>query len=476
MRLSAHDASFLYTETASGPMHGVGITQIDGDLSHEEYLAFVASRIHLVPRLRQRLVFVPGNIAHPKWVDDPYFDLSYHVRKHDVPEGTTMDEAVEIALQLGRPLLDRSKPLWMTYVIENVEGNTLLIQFSHHAMIDGASSVEMATLMVDFEPDAPTPEPPAEAWAPAPLQSPWELYLEAQAEALGNSTQSPKAVDPELRMKGYAVLNRLSTQPVMQLPFNASMVGPDRSLAWATYDMSAFKKIRKPLGGTINDIVLGVVTEGVARYLDELGEQTAGRTMRLMVPVDVREEGDTELGNKVSGLFPTLSAAPLGMSERYAEVRKEMDHLKEEREADALQAWNDSLPEAPPVAMTGTLGVGTPLDPTAFAARFPAPVLPHYGPRPPHFGYNFTCTNVAGIQEQTYIAGHKINWGTGTMMLAGVLGLGVACGSGGGEFSFSFTADPRLIPDVTRIRDHVKAAFAELLDLAASGDQGIAAG
>ncbi len=252
----------------------------------------------------------------------------------------------------------------------------------------------------------------------------------------------------------------------MTAPWNASFIGPKRSLAYKIYRLEEFKALRKTIGGTINDVVLTIVSEGAARYMANKNEWVAGQYVRLMCPVNVREEGDTDLGNKVSALYPRLPAWPMTIRERHAAVRAEMDKLKANDEATALHAMTQANADAPAAAMASTLAVGTPFDPTAFAAQNPVPVLPHVGPRPPLVGFNFTCTNVPGIPHQTYIKGHRMLYGTGTMMIGGTLGLGVSCGSGNGDISINFTADPRLIPDVDAILLAMDEAFEELKSLA----------
>ena len=147
-------------------MHAVAVSVLDGPATFQEIFDYYAARIHLVPRLRQKLAFVPFNLAHPKWVDDPDFRLENHFKAHTVAEGTTMDQAFDIALELGEPLLDRSRPLWLTYVIEGVEGKTLLVQMSHHAFVDGATAVAMSLVLTDPSPDAQSPDA-APAWQPS---------------------------------------------------------------------------------------------------------------------------------------------------------------------------------------------------------------------------------------------------------------------------------------------------------------------
>ncbi len=472
MRLSSHDASFLYTETASCPMHGIGITDIQGNVTYEDYFNFLAGRIHLVPRFRQRLVFVPGNIAHPKWVDDPGFDLTDHIKRFEVPEGTTLEHIADAVLPLGEPLLDRNKPLWLTYVIENVEGHSLLVNMAHHAMVDGASGVAIGMVLTDFEPNPPPVPPPTEEWNPAPLPTPPELFLEALrengAKAMKNVTSPPAfATDPSLVLRGNAIMQRFATRPAMTAPWNAGLVGPKRRIDGLDYMLEHFKGIKNALGGTINDVVLSAVSEAAARYMDDNREITTGQYIRIMVPVNVRQEGDTDVGNKVSAYFPLLPAWPMPMADRYAYVCREMGTLKENKEAEVLDALTQSQESTSPSAMAVTLAVGTPFDPTVWLARFPLPVAPRIGFRPPLYGFNFTCTNVPGFDAQQYVCGHEVVGGAGTLMLSGNLGYGVVCGSGNGHMGFSFTCDPRLMPDLETMVHHVEAGMQELADLAA---------
>jgi len=466
MRLSAHDASFLYSETASGPMHGVTLSVLNGEVEFNEIFSFFEARIHLVPRLRQRLLFVPFNMAHPKWVDDPEFNLSNHLKLHEVPEGTSMEQAIEIALELGEPLLDRNKPLWLNYVIPAVENQTLLVQMGHHAFLDGATAVAMSTVLTTTEPDSPPPVA-AEKWKPGRLPTDEELVQEAmteQAMAFSNSLTQGFNSNPVDVQKTTAVLARLA-RPVMQAPWNAGAVGPKRKFCSIELTLDAFKYIRKSLGGTINDVAVSVVVESAARYMKAGGEFTDNQYLRLMCPVDARPPGDNPLemeGNQVSGMFPILEARPKSMAARYVEVKQEMKGIKERGEAETLHTLQSTQPNFPPVMMAPTRFIGTPLDPTQAQAENPQPVPMNPGLRPQQFGFNFTVTNIPGPTWTQYVAGLEVLRSIGTLMLGGNLGLGVSIVSYNGKMSFCFTADPRLMPDLNGFSDLVQEAFDEL--------------
>ena len=470
MRLTESDASFLYTETASGNMHTASILVVEGELAHEKVLEHMRARMHLVPRYMQKLAFVPFNLAHPKWVDDSEFALENHVKAYSAKPGSSLEDAVDEALVLNEKLLDRSKPLWMTYVIDGVPGKTLLLQQVHHAMIDGVSGVELLMTLMDFEPESKAPPPPNAPWTPEEEPSPLELITEAvreNVEQVMEEVQRSLPVDEKSRaLLGNATraMTRFFTEPAIMAPWNAGLVGPKRKMRWIRHPFSEFREIRRAFGGTINDVVLAAVSEGAARYMAGHDEATEGRHLRIMCPVSVRTENEQgALGNRVSAIFPTLPASPMPILERYHAVLAETEGIKRNEEAQALTLMNESTPAMPATLMAPTLLVGTPFDPTAMAAQYPAPLLPSMGPRPPYFGFNFTCTNVPGVQVPMYIAGHRMETMLGLLMLTGSLGYGVALVSYNQEMVFAMIGETRLMPDLEVMVEAVEDAFVELL-------------
>ncbi len=472
MRLSAQDASFLYSETASGPMHGAAIAIIEGEVPFETVCGQIASRLHLVPRYRQRLALVPFNLAHPKWVDDPGFDIANHVMRHRLPNGATLDDAIQAALKLNEPMLPRDRPLWRMYLVEGVKNRTVLLQIGHHAMVDGASGIDISLVLFDLQKNTPQPEP--EPWRPKPLPTPIELATEAALETAHTlsgenpfSAANPTSKRGEMLRRATESMTRFVAEPVVTAPWNAAPVGPKRNFIWRKYSFADFRRIRGTIGGTINDVVLAAVTEGAARYLRAHDERIEGRHLRIMCPVNVRTEDERgALGNRVSAIFPVFDAQPMDMRTRLHRVRWETEQIKNNREAQAMQLMMESAPSVPPVAMAPTLLVGTPWDPTTLAANFPLPVPPTFGPRPPMLGFNFTCTNVPGVQTTQYLAGHPILDNLGLLMLGGNLGFGVVVSSYNKNIYFNFICDRRLMPDLDRMAEGVDNAFAELLSAA----------
>ena len=473
MRLSDQDASFLYMESASAPMHGGGISVVEGEVDFADFARHVEARLGRLPRYRQKLAYVPFNMAHPKWVDDGGFDITEHVLHHALPEGSTIEDALACCTELAEPLLPRDKPLWRIYLISGVPDRTILLQLAHHAMIDGASGVDVSLELFDLQQQPKSePEPPP-AWTPAREPSSLELISEAMMDAASRvQSQGAGLMNAVREMSGRSEImrraaesmTRFVSEPVVTAPWNAGMVGPKRVFDYRCYPFGEIREIRRAFGGTINDVVLAITIEAAARYLDDHGESAGDRHLRVMCPVNVRREDEHgAMGNRVSGIFPMFDAGRMEMVDRLRGVRWETEQIKQNREAQAMELLMESMPSIPPIAMAPTLLVGSRLDPTLLGARFPFPVPPPFGPRPPMVGFNFTCTNVPGVQTSQYLLGHEVLDQMAMLMLGGNLGYGVAILSYNQRLYFNFISDPRLLPDLDVMAAHADQAFAELL-------------
>lgn len=475
MRLTDIDAAYLYNETASAPMHGTTLSVVEGELTVEAYHALVESRLHLLPRYRHRLAFVPFNLAHPKWVDDPDFDLHNHIKGHSLPPGSTVQDAVAALLELSEPLMPRDRPLWLTYVIDGVEGCTVIAQIAHHALVDGATSIDISTVLFDLQKNPPPRPAPSEPWQPAPMPTAAELTAEAMTElaevdSVDQAFANTKRVldQHELAQKGFDALQRMVTEPAITAPWNATTVGPKRRYLWEVFDFADFRTIRRAFGGTINDVVLTLATEAAARYLVAHGEAAAvGEVFRIMCPVNVRSEGESGMiGNRISGIFPHLPASRMPVVERLAKVVETTSTIKANQEAQAFTLLSEAGPRIPAAAMAPTLVVGTQFDPTVVAAQTPPPVPPRTGPRPPLAGFNFTCTNVPGVQVPQYLDGREVLHTMSVLMLGGNLGYGMSILSYNQRLSLNMICDPRLMPDLELMASGVRDVFNELYQAA----------
>jgi len=471
MRLTQADASFIYQESASGPMHIASVYVLDGVAPFEKIFTRFEKRMHLIPIYRKKLVQVPFSLSHPVWVDDPDFDLTRHVMHHVLPGNPTLQEGIDAAVDLNEPLMDRSKPLWEFIVIEGVPDKTLLLQRSHHAMIDGASGIDLTMTLYDLEKDAGEPVPPNEPWEPEPMPGPAALIAAAVEENVKNlSDFNPLKImgdmetNRERLTKASEVISKFSTQPAITAPFNAGIVGPKRKVMWLKKPFGEIREIRRQLGGTINDIVLAVLSEAVARYLKQHDEPIKGQKLRIMCPVNVRTENQQgSLGNQVSAIFPMFSAEPMECTDRLKAVVLETTKIKEDEEAQALTVMQETTPSMPPLAMAASQLVGTPYDPTALAARIDWPVAPNTGFRPPNPGYNFTCTNVPGVQVPQYMCGHQVTDTIGFLVLSGNVGFSATILSYNKQLFFNFICEPKLLPDLDVLTQHVEDVYQELL-------------
>ena len=477
MRLSATDASFLYAETASGPMHISSIYVIEGELEFERVYQHMAERIDLIPPYKRKIAMVPGNLGHPIWVDDEEFDLANHIHAHDIGPDASLEDGIDYAVTLNEPMLDRDKPLWMMHVISGVPDRTLLLQMTHHCLIDGASGIELTTIIYDLDPN-PQPPPPADSWQPAPAPGSAELFAstlrENIDELMAEARRSDRWLDPEvprkqaeLMRKALSVGSRFVSKPAITAPFNASIVGPRRRARFLKKDFGEIRDIRRALGGTINDVVLTVISEGVARYLESHDEPVTDQYLRIMCPVNVRTEDQKgSLGNQVSAIFPMLPAWSMPVANRLAVVVAETERIKSEGEAQAMTLMTERTSNVWPVAMAPSQLVGTPLDPTRWMANVSWPVMPNLGWRPPNPGINFVCTNVPGVQVPQYLAGHKVLDTIGLLILSGNIGFSLTILSYNKQLFFNFICEPRMMSDLEALVAHTDQAFNDLSDAA----------
>ena len=479
MRLTETDASFIYMESVSGPMHISSIYVLEGEVPFDKVYQRFEAIIHLVPAYRRKLAQIPFSLGHPKMVDDADFQLGNHVISYELPEGTTLEEGVNKGVELNEPMLDRSVPLWRFVVLKGVPGKTIILQQTHHALIDGASGIDLTTILYDLDPNAENPSPPKEPWQPEAAQSAASLMSEAFQENLSSMAKAnPFDVLSNNRgsfdriKKATQVFSQFMTKPAITAPFNAGMVGPKRRLKWLKKPFTEIREIRRHLGGTINDVVLAVVSEAVSRYLEANNETVENKYMRIMCPVNIRTEDQKgALGNQVSAIFPMLPAWSMNSLERLQAVVTETQRIKNDQEAQALTVLQEKMPSFPPLMMAMTQLVGTPFDPTALAAKMPLLKMPNVGYRPPNMGINFVCTNVPGMQVPQYMCGAEVTDTIGLLILNGNIGMSLTILSYNKQLFFNFISEPRLLPDLELVVNGVDDVFNELLGAAQEKDQ-----
>src|SRR4051794_1781591 len=285
-RLTGLDASFLALEDAGAHMHVGSCMLFEGEApSYDAFIAQLDSRLHLVPRYRQKLAFPPLAQARPVWVDDPHFNPGYHVRHTALPEPASLEQLRNLTGRVLAQRLDRTKPLWEMWLVQRVEGDRFaVISKTHHCLVDGVSGVDIATVLFDLEPDPPPPLEPPPAWYPRPEPSPASLVADALPERAGTPVDAaPLIADavahPERAasrlgraLSGLGAMAAAGLQGAPSSPYNVT-IGPHRRFAWADGDLGHFKAIKSALGGTVNDVVLTVVTGALRTHMEANGHE-----------------------------------------------------------------------------------------------------------------------------------------------------------------------------------------------------------
>lgn len=470
------DAALLRLEAPGLPMHVGTLYVVDppADPARRDFASFVAlvaARLPLVPRYRQKVVEAPLGLGTPWWVDDPDLDLAYHVRHAALPApGTTAQLTDYCARLMARPL-DRTRPLWELSVIEGLEGGRIAVLMKgHHALVDGLDGVDLATVMLDADPDpdastlagsAPSAVAPSGGPATAAGAGGVPRPVPGRAE-LVRATLAGLAASPA-QVAGLA--RRVAAAPVgtarraVALGVSAGRVaaarfvrpaprsllnrgpGPHRRLAIQRLELAAAKRVKDAFSTTITDVVLAIVSEAVGRWLRRHGARTEGLWLRVLVPVSTQEGSDTHrLRSRVVAAFVDLPMGPMDPVERLERCRAAMADVRDTH---------------------GAVGAGFLLGLDAFAP----PTLHAVAARVAVDArvFNFAITNVPGPQRPTYLNGARLLGAFPFPSLPPGQSLGVGVTSIDGWLNVGLTADYDAVPDVAAITDDLVAALAELV-------------
>ncbi len=458
-RLTALDTAFLHLEDDStAHMHVASVMVFEGQApTLRELTEHVLSRLHLVPRYRQRLAYVPLGQGRPVWTDDPHFNPGYHIRHTALPRPADETALKQLAGRLFSQRLDRSKPLWEIWLVQRMAGNRFaLIAKTHHALVDGISGVDITTVLFDTSPRPAGVSKPAEPWVAKPLPGSAKLLGEALVERATVPTEMGRGTRALLRAP-----RRVATQvaqgvkdvgatavagiksPAPPSPFNVD-IGPHRRYTFADAELAQFKAIKDSLGGTLNDVVLASVSLALGRYLRAQGYDTSGMELKAMVPVSVRADSDRKsqspaLGNQVAAMWAPLPVGVENPADCLARIRDAMEDLKESGQAVGAQVLTNLAGFAPPTILSQ-------------AARLQA--------RQRYF--NLVVTNVPGPQFPLYLLGRKLSRLYPVVPLARRQALGIAVMSYNGRLGFGLLADYDAVPELESIERDLERAIASL--------------
>ncbi|HEX5928361.1 MAG TPA: wax ester/triacylglycerol synthase family O-acyltransferase [Solirubrobacterales bacterium] len=451
-RLTAVDASFLTNETSNSHMHVGAILIFEGPPpKYVDLVEHVRSRLHLVPRFRQKLVVPPLEAGRPLWADDVNFNLTYHIRHTALPQPGGEAQLKRLAGRVFSQQLDRSKPLWEMWLAQGLEDDRFaILTKTHHAMVDGVSGVDIGTVLFDFERE---PETPAaeDDWVPQPEPGTTELVARGIADAVAAPVAlAERAVDavrnPETTarkaveaLEGLSEIVTAFADPAPDVPLNLE-IGPHRRYVWARSELATFKRIKDSLGGTVNDVVLAVVTGTLRNWLDRRGIRTEGLELRALVPVSIRSEDERgNLGNRIAlmrGPLPVYVEDPV---RRLRTISEEMEGLKRSKQAlgaEVISRFNDF---APPTLLAQASRIN-------FSTRL----------------FNLITTNVPGPQVPLYVLGREMEEVFPVAFLPQNHALAVAIMSYNGKVGFGLLADYDSMEDVELLSEGIAGSLAEL--------------
>jgi WS/DGAT/MGAT family acyltransferase len=428
----------------------------DGGIDIDAIKRATESVLHLIPRYREKLAWIPF-FNHPVWVDDQDFNLDYHIRHTSLPRPGGLEQLKRLSARIMSHQLDRSRPLWETWVVEGLEGDRFaMITKIHHCMIDGEAGADLAQILMSTDPDHRVPEE-APAYIPRPAPTSVELMLDEVALRASMPLQAVRSIQAfsretenlrdEITLRARAIGSLLgwAVSPPSETPVNGKL-GPHRNFDWLSMELAKVKSVRRALGCTVNDVVLTIVTGAIRRFMVRRRVRPEDIDFRVSAPVSVRHEGDKgKMGNKVSSWIVRLPIGEEDPKKQLAAIHEVTQDLKSSKQALGVEMMMAAAEWTPGVVLS--LG--------ARAASGPI---------------NMIVTNVPGPQFPLYMLGAKLLESYPQVPLLQGTGIGVALFSYDGKMCWGFNSDYGLLPDLEDFRSAVTESFEELCQAAGVGE------
>jgi WS/DGAT/MGAT family acyltransferase len=455
-RLTGLDSSFLHLERDGTQMHVASTTLFEGPAPpYVDFRDHIESRLHLVPRFRQKVRFVPLGQGRPVWVDDPHLNLGYHVRHTSLPAPGSEQQLRTLAARIFSQQLDRSKPLWELWLVEGLKGGRFaIVGKTHHAMVDGVSGVDITTVLFDLEQEPVETPVESEPWIPQPEPNGAQLMAESIVE---------RAIYPREIARGLRRLVRGPRRAVSRAadaaiaagtfawtgigapdsPFNFD-VGSHRRFAWVRASLADMKMVKNELGGTVNDVILAAVAGALGRYMRSRGHSTVGLELRAMVPVSVRTaEQRGALGNQVTAMMAPLPVWCEDPRRRMEIVRTSMGDLKQSKQAVGASLITQLADFAPPTIAGQAARLQS-------RQRF----------------FNLVVTNIPGPQFPLYLMGRRMERVFPMVPLAKNQGVCIGIMSYDGQVNFGLIGDYDGMPGLEDLAGDLEASITELIEVA----------
>ncbi|QGK71279.1 wax ester/triacylglycerol synthase family O-acyltransferase [Allosaccharopolyspora coralli] len=465
-RLSALDASFLYLEDYTTPMHVGGVALFRrprAGFDYDRVLSLIEQRLSLVPRYRQKVVQVPGRLARPVWVDDQDFDITYHVRRSALPKPGRDAQLHELTARLMSRKLDHTRPLWEVYLVEGLSKNRVaVITKTHQAMVDGTGALDIGQVIFDVAPN-PKTQPEDDLWMPRPQQGSVGLVMEAVTDAVqrpGEIVENVRSAALDFTATAGKVVNavgglatavRAAASPTPGGPLNVP-TSTQRRFAVARARLDEFRAIRQAHGGTVNDVVLALVSGALRNWLLSRGEVVTGSTtVRAMVPLSIRLDEEApqngarkvgEIGNRVSGYLVDLPVGESNPVVRLHHIRHQMRAHAESGHSVAAEALVQVSGFAPPTLH-------------ALGARVANGMSDRL--------FNVLVTNVPGPQVPLYAAGAKMVEMFPVVPLAKNQALTIGVTSYDGGMYFGLNGDRDAMSDVDVLAAVIRESMDEMM-------------
>ena len=459
-RMTGLDAGFLYMETPTLHMHTLKIAVIDpsgvpGGYTFDLLKEVLASRLRYLPPFRRRIVEVPFGLTHPVWIEDPGFDIDYHVRRAALPAPGGQREFAELISDIASHQLDRRRPLWELWVVEGLEhGHVGVVAKIHHAAADGVAAAAMlANVLGVGEAEAATADP----WRPDPVPSEWQLFVGAVKSLAVAFAHMPQLLWRTLHGVVRLIQRRRAGGDLPPPPFSAPAVSfnraltPHRHFVFSSVPLDDVKEVKNALGATVNDIVLALSAAALRRHLQD-GDELPSRPLMAGVPVSVGAMGTRASGNMVSNLFTSIPTDEADPIERVRTVHRMMQGAKEVHNAlgaEMLSDWTELTPPRPFAAFMRFYSR------RELASRVRPPI-------------NVVISNVPGPTAPLDIAGARLVsiYSMGPILEG--IGLNITVWSYCGSLNFGIVSCRELMPDLWRLTDYIRDALEELKKAVAS--------
>ena len=464
-QISGQDATFLYAESPSSPMHIATLTIVEGSIAFNDFKEIVASKLHLIPKFRKKLLNVPLNLDYPYWVDDPNFDIDLHINRLKLPDPANWKTLREMTSSIFSSPLDLRRPLWSISFIEGLDevsqvpkGSIAIVSKIHHVMIDGSSGVGIMGILFDKnEEDKNKKTPPPKPYEPEPLPDEISLLLKSSYGFFKNPLKIPKLIgetafslikgkmNNQLNSKKIIHKNSFSTPKTI---FNES-VSPKRTWGTAILNFDRINTLRKIMDVSINDLILAICAGGIRRYLEEK-EKLPTQPLVANVPISIRVKGDNQkMNNQISNMLVKIATHIKDPIERLEYIQEQTNLGKSKHKAVGAKALS-KMADAVPFGLANlAAGLYTKYNIKEFH-------------RPP---FNVTITNVPGPQNPLYLKGHKIVGIFGLTPVLDGFGLIIAAFSYNGLVSITTTSDAKTMPDTDKFSRYIRESANELEEL-----------